>query len=77
MIRLVENWRWVIRRAWSFHLGLLSALFGAFEVAIQIYIYAYEPPNWVPRGWFVSAAVVITLIANVLRLVKQEHDDDG
>lgn len=71
-MRLIDDWRWVMRRAWSFRLGLLSAMFGALEVAVQIYIYAFEPPYWIPRGLFVSVAVLITLVANVLRLVKQD-----
>lgn len=67
-MRLVENWRAVIRRAWSVRFIIGAALLSALEVALpfidQIVI--------IPRGVFAALSAFTTAGAFVARLVAQE-----
>jgi hypothetical protein len=40
-VRLVENWKVVLRDAWSARLALLSAVLGAAEIGVQL-----MAPQW-------------------------------
>ena len=37
MITLIEDWRKVLRKAWSVRLSLLAAALGAIEVALPFF----------------------------------------
>ncbi len=63
-MRLVLNWRVVLRRAWSVRLNLLLALASAVESAIS-----YAVDGRLSASLVVAA---VSLTASVLRLVKQE-----
>ncbi len=66
-MRLVDNWRRVLKHAWSIRLGLLSAALGAAEVGVNLL--SSDPP--IPRGTFVAIASAVSLASAVSRLVAQ------
>jgi hypothetical protein len=67
-MKLASNWRAVLRHAWSLRLALLSAVLGAAEVAVQVFM--DDPP--VERGVFAAVAAFVSLAAAVARVVAQQ-----
>lgn len=63
-MRLLDDWKLLIKRAWSVRLSLLAALLGAVEVGVQL---------WAPGqgGKAAALAAVVSLAATVSRLVAQ------
>ena len=61
---LVENWKSVVRRAWSVKLSLLAALLSGIEVAVGVWATGNPP-------LFAGIAFVASIAAGVARIVAQ------
>lgn len=70
-MQLIEDWKRVLRDAWSARLALLSAVLGAVEVGVQI-----MAPQW--GGFGAALAAVTSLAAAVARVIQQSklHQQD-
>lgn len=66
-MKLVWNWRAVLRHAWSLRLALLAAALGAAEFVVQVFMDA--PP--IPRGTFAAIGALVSFAAAVSRVVAQ------
>ena len=64
-ICLLDDWRRVLRRAWSIRFSMLAACFTAVEVVLPFL------GDLLPRGLFVLLAFAASLGATVARLVAQ------
>ena len=64
-ICLLDDWRRVLRQAWSIRFSLLAACFTAVEVVLPFL------GDILPRGLFVVLAFAASLGATVARLVAQ------
>ena len=64
-ICLLDDWRRVLRRAWSIRLSIVAAIFTAAEVVVPLF--------WdvLPRGVFVLLAFSASIGATVARIVAQ------
>ncbi|PAT41969.1 hypothetical protein [Vandammella animalimorsus] len=62
---LIDDWRKVARRAWSFRFSLLAAVFTAAEVVVPLF------GDMLPRGLFVLLAFSASIGAAIARLVAQ------
>jgi hypothetical protein len=65
---LVENWRAVIRRAWSVKLNIIAALLSGAEVALPM----LEGVIAVPAGVFAATSGLVAAAALLARVVAQE-----
>ena len=63
----VDNWRWVLRKAWSVRLAVVAGLFSALEVVVPMFEAS------MPRGLFALASGVSTMGAIIARFVIQDH----
>lgn len=63
---LVEDWKAILKKAWSVKFNIVAALLGAIEVAI-----ALIKPAGVPNGMFAGFAVIVSLAANGARIMAQ------
>lgn len=72
---LIDDWRRIVRRAWSVRLALLSAALSAAEFALPMLPDALV--DLVGRGRFAAGAFVISIAAGVARLVAQPRMRDG
>lgn len=72
-MKLVPNWRRVLKSAWSLRLAALSAIFGAAEVAVQVFM--DDPP--IPRGTFAAIAAFVSFGAAMARVIAQESVSGG
>lgn len=62
---LLDDWRRLVRRAWSVRLAVLAALLSAVEVALP-----FVAPER-SSGWFALAALLVSLAAAYARIVAQ------
>lgn len=62
---LLEDWRQVLRRAWSIRFSLMAAALTAAEVVVPLF------GDVLPRGAFVLLAFVCSIGATVARIVAQ------
>ena len=62
---LLENWRQVLRRAWSIRFSVLAAAFTAAEGVVPLF------GDILPRGVFVLLAFATSIGATVARIVAQ------
>ncbi|NHZ83782.1 hypothetical protein F2P44_31615 [Massilia sp. CCM 8695] len=65
---LIDDWRVVLRRAWSVKFNVAATLFGAAEVAVAI----WQPPG-MPNGVFAGGAAAVSIFANVSRIMAQKE----
>ncbi len=68
-IYLLDDWRRVLRRAWSIRFSLLAAAFTAAEVVVPLF--GDVLLDVMPRGAFVLLAFVASIGATVARIVAQ------
>lgn len=68
---LLENWREILRKAWSFKLIILSGLLSGAEVALPLVQQSIEPLQLVPSGVFAVLAVLTSAAAAVTRVLVQ------
>ena len=67
--QLIEDWRLVAKRAYSFRFQLAASFFSACEIFVQ-----FTPPEWITwvgPGRFAILAGLCSLAAGVSRLFKQ------
>jgi len=65
-LHLIDDWRKVLRRAWSVRLGVLSVIFTAAEILLPLY------SDMFPRHVFATLSVFSAVGGLVLRLVSQK-----
>lgn len=70
-MKLVQDWRQVLRRAWSVRFSLLATALTGAAAALPVFM------DRVPPTWFLLLCTFIPLAAAVARLVDQPkmHDD--
>lgn len=66
MPSLKQNWRDVLRYAWSVRFIALAALLSGIEVALPLFSYSF------PRGVFAALSLVTTAAAFIARLIAQK-----
>ena len=70
-MKLIDNWRAVISKSWSFWLMIASAALGAAELALPLFNGVF------PQKLFATASMVVGILAAVARVVYQAsmHDE--
>ena len=64
-MRLIEDWKHVLKHAWSIRLVLLAALLSGLEVILPMF------SDVIPRNVFALLSLFVTVAAAVARLVPQ------
>ena len=75
-MKLVAEWRRVLRHAWSIRLIVAAGILSGCEIALPIIDQAVS----IPRGIFAALSGLVTCGALISRLVAQEKlkgNDDG
>jgi len=70
-MKLADDWKRIVRRAWSIRFGILAAVLSGGEVVLPMFADA------IPRGTFAGLSFVSVAAAMVARLVAQKgyHDE--
>lgn len=71
-MKLLPDWRNVLRKAWSIKFMVLAAIMSGAEVVMSI----LQPSNTLPPGVFAALAGVVTSAALVARLLAQNEAKD-
>lgn len=67
-MRIIPNWRKVLRHSSSFWLNVLASLLSGAEIVVQVFM--DDPP--LPRGAFAILALLATTAAGIARFVAQK-----
>ena len=67
-MKLVEDWKAILQKAWSVKFNIAAAFFGALEIAIVLI-----KPAAVPNGIFVTIAFFISLATPYFRVQAQKE----
>lgn len=70
-MHLINDWRRVLRKAWSVRLLVLAAALSGLEVAVPLFA------TDMPRGVFAVLSFLITCAAFAARLVAQRSMSDA
>ena len=72
-MKLIANWRGVLRYAWSIRLMLFAGLFSGLELALPMFQDVFP----LDRGVFAALSLVFTAAAFVTRLLAQQKVWEG
>jgi len=61
------EWRWIVKKAWSFRLMAIAGLLSAAEVVLPLF--AHD----IPRGTFALISAVVIPLSMIARLVVQRR----
>jgi len=67
-MKLIDDWKLILAKAWSVKFNIASALFGGLEVAVQL-----VQPASVPDGLFAGFAAVVSVLAVGARVLAQKE----
>ena len=70
-MHLVENWKSILKKAWSIRLILVAALLSGLEVILPYFV------SNMPRGLFAMLSMLTTTGAFVARIVVQKELHSG
>ncbi|TWH04548.1 hypothetical protein L614_000100002490 [Ochrobactrum sp. J50] len=72
-MKLVSDWKRVLRYGWSIRLLLIAGILSGLEVALPYIGDAYL----IPTGAFAALSVLVTMAAFAMRLISQKEFRDG
>lgn len=64
-MRLIEDWKHVLKHAWSIRLVLLAALLSGLEVILPMF------SDVIPRNVFALLSLLVTVAAFIARITAQ------
>ena len=68
-LKKYDNWKDILRKAWSIRFIILAGALSAFEIILPLFI------QDLPRGLFASLSFIATTGAFISRLVVQRNLD--
>ena len=69
-MKLVAQWRQIMRKAWSMRLMLLAGLLTGCETVLPLFV------DSIPRGVFAGLTLVVIPMAMFARIAVQKDMDD-
>ncbi|GAA5540467.1 hypothetical protein [Brucella sp. NBRC 113783] len=71
-MKLVSDWRWVLRYAWSIRLLIVAGILTGLE-AVLPYL---ADTSLIPDRWFRFLIFVVTIAAFLARIISQKDSSD-
>lgn len=72
-MKLREDWKKFLLKAWSIRIDLLATLLGLAELALPI----IDQMIYIPRGVFLALSMIVGLFSNLAQIVTQKEFRDG
>ena len=72
-MKLVDEWNWLVRKAWSVRLIMLAGVLSGLEVCFSV-LSAYQVQTTIPPGVFAALAGLVSFAALIARFVAQSRD---
>ena len=77
-MKLIDDWQWVLKKAWSIKLILLAGFFSGLEAAMQIAMMLHWLDQYpIPPGILVAVSFFISNFAFAFRMIAQRKKPDG
>lgn len=84
-MKLVDDWHYILRKAWSVRLIVLSAILSVFETVVSLADTSSDPLSVVepitgihiPRGTFAVLAAGTSVAALIVRILAQKDLTNG
>lgn len=71
-MRLREDWKKFLLKAWSIRIDLLALVLSLCELALPI----IDEMIYIPRGLFLALSMVVGLFSNLAQIVRQKEFKD-
>ena len=71
-MRLVDDWHWILTRAWSVRFLIIAGFLSALEVVFSV-LTTWQVDIGIPAGAFAALAGFTTFAALIARFVAQER----
>jgi hypothetical protein len=71
MLKLEEEWKHIVKKAWSFRLLALAGVLSGIEIILPMFETSF------PRGVFAAISFAVTCSALVARVVAQPKMDEA
>lgn len=71
-MKLREDWKKFLLKAWSIRIDLLALVLGLAELALPIIDQMIE----IPRGIFLTLSMIVGLFSNLAQIIKQRDFKD-
>jgi len=71
MIKLVDDWRWVAKHAWSLRATVIAVVLSGAEVVLPLFTPRSPPP------WYALVLFLVVAGAAASRLIAQKKGKDG
>lgn len=71
-MKLVQNWREILKKAWSVKFNVIASVLAGLEVVVAIW-----QPAGVPSGVFAGFAGLVSIGSNVARIFAQKEIQNG
>ena len=70
-MKLIDDWKKILKKAWSVRLLVIAGLLTGVEIILPLLVDSF------PRGLFAALSFVFTAAAFVARIVAQKGFDNG
>ncbi|QIG69464.1 hypothetical protein EVB79_094 [Rhizobium phage RHph_N3_13] len=72
-MRLREDWKKFLLKAWSIRIDLLALVLSLCELALPI----IDEMIYIPRGLFLALSMIVGLFSNLAQIIRQKefHDE--
>ncbi len=70
-MKLITDWKRIIKKAWSIRLLVIAGLLSGTEMILPLFVESF------PRGLFAVLSFIFTAAAFVARIVAQKEFGDG
>jgi hypothetical protein len=64
-MKLIDNWRQILKHAWSIRMSLLALVFAGLEAGLPVF------SDTIPHGPFLLLTMLVTVASGVSRLIDQ------
>lgn len=68
-MRLISEWKWIVRKAWSVRLIMIAGLLSGVEAVLPLFA------DSCPRGIFAALSLSISVVALGARVTQQNSMD--
>ncbi|QIG73088.1 hypothetical protein EVB99_097 [Rhizobium phage RHph_N3_19] len=72
-MKLREDWKKFLLKAWSIRIDLLALVLSLCELALPI----IDEMIYIPRGLFLALSMIVGLFSNLAQIIRQKdfHDE--
>jgi hypothetical protein len=67
-MKMLDDWHWIVRHAWSFRLNIMAGVLAAAEIVLPLFV------DDMPHGMFAGLTLITVVASSIARVVAQRHE---